>query len=254
MATAPMSEPVVSGWRLSDAQRVRLGQASKLAAGTPAERREAAAIVRGVEAEIAASRDQVETERCVARALERARRAGEAVEIEEVVVGEWRRDEDGALVRRRGELVLDTQTVRRASRVDGLASLYKSGALTDDEKRTGDELRSMFEKAMPPMSVSAYGSTQAGFKDVGHMLVSVAEAGEALADLDRLRRAVGDARTWAVVEAVAGRGATIRSLGAGGDLNMANRQRLKTGLATLKEALKDLKRDRLTKSLASKER
>lgn len=247
MVAKPMSEPVVSGCRLSLDQRERLGEAERLASGTLAERRQAVAMVRAVEGELASARDAVETDAAIARALARARRHGEAFEVETVDVGEWRRAEDGSLARRNGQLVLDVQTVRRASRIDGLANLFKAGALTDDEKRVGDEVRALFARATPPMSVSAYGSTQAGFADVGRMAVSVAEAGSALRDIGRVRAVIDDERTFAVVEAVAGRGATIRSLGDGA-LKAINLDRLKVGLATAKGVLKALKVEAKAKS------
>ena len=77
------------------------------------------------------------------------------------------------------------------------------------------------------------------------MLVSVVEAGSALAVVSEIRRRIADPRTADVLEAVAGRRATIRSLGSGGDLNAANRDRLVRGLAVAKEVLSDLNKRRL---------
>lgn len=253
-AVVPRGPAVVNGARLTQGQRDRLVEAEGLAVGSWRDRQRAAAMVREVEAELTAARAVVEIERGIEERLERARRRGEVFGVETVAVGEWRRDDMGGLARRDGQPILDVQRVRRASRVDGLVSLFKAGSLTDEEKQVGDAYRALFERARPPMSVSAYGSTQAGFKDVGHMLVSVAEAGQALGDVSEIARRIGDARAVAVLEAVAGRGATIRSLGDGGDLKIANRERLKRALKSAKETMAALKKDRETKLLAAKAR
>lgn len=248
--TAPRGPAVVNGKRLSATQRERLAEAEALAAGNWRDRQRAVFLIREVEAEIAAARAGTAVERGIEDTLERARARGEAFEVETVDVGEWRRNEMGGLARRDGQPILDVQTVRRASRIDGLASLHKAGALSDAEKQIGDAYRAVLDRAMPPVSVSGYGSTQAGFKDVGHMLVSVAEAGTALAVISAIHRRVGDARTVAVLEAVAGRGATIRSLGDGGSLKAANLRRLKAGLDVAKCEIESLNEARRTKALA----
>lgn len=250
---APRGPAVVNGKRLTSTQRERLAEAEALAAGSWRDRQRAVSIIREVEAEIAAARAGTAVERGIEDTLERARARGEAFEVETVDVGEWRRNEMGGLARRDGQPILDVQTVRRASRVDGLASLHKAGALSDGEKQIGDAYRLVLDRAMPPVSVSGYGSTQAGFKDVGHMLVSVAEAGSALAIISAIHRRVGDAKAVAVLEAVAGRGATIRSLGAGGDLNAANLRRLKAALHAAKCEFESLNEARRTKALAREE-
>jgi len=253
-ATAPMSEPVVSGRKLSREQRERLGEAERLAAGSPAERRQASAMVREIERELAAAREAEETETAIAAALARARRHGEAFEVEAVDVGEWRRDDDGALVRRKGELVLDVQTVRRASRVDGLVNLYRAGVIDDRAKQWGDAFRRLWERARPPMSTSDYGFKSQGHCDTGRMLVEVALSGSAGAVIGeiarRLLERMGDDRAFEVLCAVAGRGATVRSLGAGGDVNTANRDRLVLALETVSEVLSESR----WKGLAKQER
>jgi hypothetical protein len=241
----PRGPAVVSGRRLTLAQRERLAEAEDLAAGTWRDRQRAAWIIRQVEAELAGARTGSAVERGIEDTLRRAQDRGETFVVETVDVGEWRRNEDGGLARRDGQPILDVQTVRRASRIDGLANLHKSGALNDDQKQIGDAYGQIFDKAKPPVSVSEYGSTTVGFKDVGRMLVSVVEAGNALAVISEIRRRIADARTADVLEAVAGRRATIRSLGCGGDLNTANRDRLVRGLAVAKEVLSDLNKRRL---------
>ena len=242
-ATAPMSEPVVSGCKLSRGQRERLGEAERLAEGSPAERRKAAVMVREVERELADAREAAETEVTIAKALARARRHGEAFEVEAVDVGEWRRNEDGSLARRNGQLVLDVQTVRRASRIDGLANLYKAGVIDDHAKQRGDAFRVLFDRATPPMALSAASVSTGGGCDPGRMLVKVAVAGSAGAVVKeigcRLLGQTGDGRAFGVLCAVAGRGASILSLGAGGNRRAANRDRLVLALATVSEVLSE---------------
>lgn len=233
-AVALAQPVVVNGRSLTATQRDRLIEAERLAGGGLAERKKAAALVRAVEAELRAVVEAVGIEAGIEDTLTRAARRGESFEVEIVDIGEWRRDEDGGLVRRHGLPVLDVQTVRRASRVDGLASLYRSGAISDDEKRTGDACRQVFELAKPPVSSSQYGGTAGGGCDTGRMLVAVAEAGHAAALVSDMAKGCADVKVFAVLEAVAGRGATIRSLGAGGDLNARNLDRLKAGLMAAK--------------------
>lgn len=251
---APMSEPVVNGRRLSRGQRERLGEAERLAAGSWRDRQRAAAIVRAVERELAEAREAESTQAAIDAALDRARKRGEAFEVETVAVGEWRRDEDGALVRRKGELVFDVQTVRRASRVDGLVSLYRSGALDDRQKQTGDRFRQLWERAVPPMAVSDPTPKLGGAPDCARMLVQVALAGSAGAVVReigvRLATRTGDGKAFEVLCAVAGRGLTLRAISSGGDVNTGNRQRLIDALGMVSEVLAE---DRW-KGLAQKER
>jgi hypothetical protein len=249
-----MSEPVVSGRKLSRAQRERLGEAERLAAGSPAERRQASDMVREIERELAAAREAEETEAAIAAALARARRHGEAFEVEEVDVGEWRRDDDGALVRRKGELVLDVQTVRRASRVDGLVNLYRAGVIDDDDKRDAAAFRVLWGRAVPPMAVSDTAPRSGGGSDPDGMLRKVVVSGSAGAVVTEIGRRIsertGDGRAFEVLCAVAGRGATIRSLGDGGDVKASNRERLLLALEAVSEVLAEPK----WKGLANKAR
>lgn len=255
------AEVTVAGQGLTATQRDRLIEAERLAAGGQSERRKAAALVRSVEAELLAAREARQVEAGIVDTLSRATDRGEAFVLETVEVGEFRRDEDGGLVRRGGLPVLDVQKVRRASRIDGLASLYKARAISDQEKETGDAYRVLYERARPPVSTSAYGSTSGGQCDTGRMLVAVAEAGTAGALIGRIVRACGDRKVVAVLEAVAGRGATVRSMGDGGDLNATNLNRLKAGLAVAKclidqyrEEQKARREGPKSKALANQER
>lgn len=250
---ATIAQPVtVNGRCLTATQRDRLIEAERLAVGGLSERKKAAALVRGVEAELTAAREARAVAAGIEDALARAVLRGEAFEVEIVDIGEWRRGEDGGLVRKHGLPVLDVQTVRRASRVDGLASLYKAGAIGDEAKRTGDACRVLFELAMPPVSSSQYGSSAGGGCDTGRMLVAVAEAGNAGALLSKIAKGCGDAKVFAVLEAVAGRGASVRSLGAGGDLNAANLGRLKAGLAVAKCVIEQDRSERKARLEAAK--
>ena len=249
-----MAEAVVSGRKLTRTQRERLAEAEALAAGGLSDNRRAVAIIREIERELAEAREVEATEACIAKALERARRRGEAFEVEAVDVGEWRRNEDGSLARRNGQLVLDVQTVRRASRIDGLANLYKAGVIDDHAKQRGDAFRVLFDQATPPMAVSDTAPSAGGGRDPARMLVKVAVAGSAGAVVTeigcRLLSRTGDGRAFEVLCAVAGRGATIRSLGAGGDVNTANRDRLVLALETVSEVLSESR----WKGLAKQER
>ncbi len=142
-------EVVVSGVGLKPSQRAALVEAERLAAGGLSERRKAAALVRRVEAQLRAAREGLAVEDGIADTLARAEGRGEAFEVETVDVGTFRRDDHGGLVRVKGQPVLDVQTVRRARRADGLASLHRGGWITDDERRIADECRALVEAARP---------------------------------------------------------------------------------------------------------
>lgn len=246
---APLAEPVIAGQRLSRSQRERLALAEGLAAGGWRDRQRAAHIVRVVEAELAAVRLGQDVERGIEDTLARADARGEAFEVDVVDVGDWRRDAMGGLVRRDGQPVLDVQRVRRASRVDGLASLMRAGSLTVDEVQAAETFRVLYDQARPPVSVSGLEPSAGGGVDSGRMLVQVAMAGRALADIGIIRawivRETGGAAAADVVEAVAGRGVTIASMGTGGNAKASNLRRLKAGLAAVKAAVLDLKQKRL---------
>jgi hypothetical protein len=84
------------------------------------------------------------------------------------------------------------------------------------------------------------------------MLVAVAMAGSAAALVGRIAEVCADVKVFAVLEAVAGRGASIRSLGAGGDLNARNLDRLKAGLAAAKCVIDQDRGDRKARHDAPK--
>lgn len=248
---AAEAEPMVIGGRvLTRSQRERLAEAEKLAGGGQAERRKAASLVRQVEAELAAARAEGEVEAGIADTLERARARGEAFDVEVVDVGEWRRNDDGGLARRDGLPILDVKTHRRASRTDGLVSLYRAGSITDEEKRLADAFRALVEAARPPLKAGDLEPSRGGVVDRERSMAAAIARGFAAVRLSMVAHAVGDGRAYAVLDAVAGHGQTIRSLGSGGDLNALNKSRLKAGLAGLKAAMADPK----WKELANQER
>ena len=248
---AAKAEPVVIGGRtLTRSQRERLAEAERLAGGGQSERKKSASLVRQVEAELAAARAESAVEAGIADTLKRARGRGEAYEVEVVDIGEWRRNEDGGMARRDGLPILDVKTHRRASRTDGLASLYRAGSLTDDEKRLGDAFRALVEAARPPVRVADLEGSRGGVVDRERSMAAAIARGYAAVRLSVVAHAVNDGRAYAVLDAVAGHGQTIRSLGAGGDLNALNKSRLKAGLAGLKRAMSDPK----WKELANQER
>lgn len=244
-AAAARGPAVVNGKRLTQGQRERLAEAEVLAAGTWRDRQRAVFIVRQVEAELAAARASSAVERGIEDTLQRAQARSEVFEIETVDVGEWRRNDMGGLARRDGAPILDVQTVRRASRIDGLASAHKAGAISDDDKRVGDAYRVLLEAAQPPVGTSQYGAHLTSVPDKERSMAAAMLRGYAALALSEIARRIADPKTAAVLDAVAGRGATIRSLGDTGSLKAANRDRLIAGLAVAKEVLDDLNRKRL---------
>lgn len=238
--TAPvLAERIVSGRRLTRQQRERLAAAEMLAVGGLADRRRAASIIRDIERELSEARTSEAVEADIADTLARAKARREAFEVELVEVGEWRRNADGTMVRRNGQIVLDVQTVRRASRVDGLANLYKTGAISDQAKLWGDEYRWLTESALPPVCTSALSPSASGGRDPTRMMVKVAAAGCAGAVISEIGRRIADDRTFGVLNAVAGRGQTIRSLGDGGDMKVANKDRLICALRVVEQVLSE---------------
>lgn len=239
---AAAAEPVVvNGRALTRSQRDRLAQAETLAAGGLSERRKAASIVRSVEAELAAARTLSAVDEGIADTLARAEVRGESYETEIVDIGEWRRTEDGGLARRDGLPILDVKAVRRASRTDGLARLYRAGSITDEEKRTGDSFRALCEAARPPVRAGDMEPSRGGVVDREGPMASAMLRGYAAVMLSDIAREIGDGRTFVVLDAVAGRGASIRSLGESGPQRTANLARLKAALAGAKRAMSDPK-------------
>lgn len=223
---AHSAEVVVSGVALRPSQRAALLEAERLAAGGLAERRKAAALVRLVEGQLKAAREGAAVEAAIEDTLLRAEMRGEAFEIETVEVGEFRRDENGGLARVKGQPVLEVQTVRRARRVDGIASLYRAGHLDDDQLRIADEYRQLVEAARPPVGVATI-EPRVGraWADPEAPMAAAMERGQAGARLSEIHSAMTPAQV-AVLQAVAGRGESLRGLVAGGKQWQANRSLL----------------------------
>lgn len=240
----PLVLPTVNGVRLTAAQATVLETAAALAKGGLESRRTAARMVREVERELAAARMAARVAEGVAEtiALERAR--GAAFDQEPAVEAAFRRNEDGSLARDRGRLILDSAKVTRTRRVDGLISLHRAGALSDGELQTADRCRALMAKAAPPVR-SALGVVEGvggGVADTGRLAADAYERAQAGLTVAGLRQAIetaAGARALAVFDAVVGRGVSIRSLGAGGDLNERNRDLLKAAICACAAKLSD---------------
>ncbi len=219
-------EVVVSGVTLRPSQRNALMEAERLAGGGLAERRKAAMLVRLVEGQLKAARDGAAVEAAIEDTLLRAEARGEAFEVETVAVGEFRRDDNGGLARLKGQPILDVQTVRRARRIDGIASLYRAGHLDDDQLRIADEYRQLVEAARPPVGVATI-EPRVGraWSDPEAPMAAAIERGQAGALLSKIHAAM-TRRQAAVLQAVAGRGGSLRGLAAGGKQWQANRSLL----------------------------
>ena len=232
-AEPAQAEVVIGGERLSRSQRGRLETAAGLATGGLEERRKAAAMVRTVEAELREAREITAVTAGLSETLGALRARGVEVVEEEVTEGVWRRDEAGAMVRVKGQPVLDARSVRRMRRADGLLSLHRSGALSDEDLERADRYRALYASAQPPVATSAIGRDQVGggTVDRDRPIVAAIARGKAAVLLGEIRKAVG-ARAADVLEAVAGRGESIRSLVGGGNRWQANRDGLVTSLET----------------------
>lgn len=224
--TAAPVEVVVSGVALRPSQRDALVEAERLAGGGLAERRKAASLVRLVEGQLKAAREGAAVEAAIEDTLLRAEMRGEVFEVETVDVGSFRRDDNGGLARIKGQPVLDVQTVRRARRVDGIARLYRAGHLTDDELRIADEYRQLVETARPPVGVATI-EPRVGkaWSDPEAPMAAAIERGYAGALLTDIHAAMTPEQAR-VLQAVAGRGDSIRGLAAGGKQWQANRSML----------------------------
>jgi len=216
------AEVRVGGAVLKPSQRVALAEAERLASGGLEERRKAAALVRAVEAELRAARDGVIVQDGVVDTLARAEARGEMFEVEAAEVGEWRRDGHGALVRIKGQPILDVKTVRRARRVDGLASLHRAGRLSDRQMETGRGLRSLFQAIMPPVGAASLEPViGASWSDPEAPMAAAVQRGfdaEALSDMLALLTPA----QVRVLHAVVARGLTLGALAGGGRRWQAN--------------------------------
>lgn len=248
----PVEAVVVNGQKLDRGQALALERAAMLASGSVEQRRQAAALVRGVERQLGAAEQARDVAAGVVETV--AVLGGQRVEVvvEEVEVAAFERDRHGAVVRHQGEPVLRSETVRRARRVDGLTSLLQSSALTQAEYETGMLYRRMVERAQASVGSSLGERTGVASVSSDKAVWAAIERGLAAVRLRLVRRAVGDARAMVVLDAVAGRGVTVRSLGGGGRGSMQDGQRLVAALGKAGPLLR-VSDEQLKKALANQE-
>ena len=204
------TETRVGGRVLNASQSARLDRATRLAAGSLNDRRRAARIVRSVQDELAATAEAEAVQADMERA---AAHLSESV-VETVAEAEFLRDQDGVALRDgEGQLLAPkVRHVTRRRRVDGIASLFQVGALCEAEKRWGDAYRDLYASALPPIGYSSFEGGRGGSVDKEALMCAAIERGQAAVLLARIRVACGEEGA-AVLEAVAGRGETIRGMG-----------------------------------------
>ncbi|MNS13122.1 hypothetical protein D3C72_447090 [compost metagenome] len=217
---------VINGQVLNRTQAVALERAAELAKGSVEQRRQAAAMVRRVEGQLASAREAVAVEAGIVEtvAVLGGKKAGVALEM--VETASFVRDGHGAVLRHQGEPVLKVERATRAKRVDGLASLYQSGALSGAEHEDGMLYRHMVAKAQASVGSSLNERTGAPRMNSDGAVWAALDRGYAALRLRLVKSAIGNDRTMEVLDAVAGRGVTIRTLGGGGDVRGGNTKRL----------------------------
>ncbi|MGE7196901.1 hypothetical protein [Brevundimonas naejangsanensis] len=221
---------VVNGQTLNRAQAEALERAAVLAKGSIEERRQAAAMVRRVERQLSAAREAAAVAAGIAETVKALGGSDAGVAVEVVETATFVRDTHGAVLRHQGEPVLKVETATRAKRVDGLESLLKSGALGADDHEAGLLYRRMVARAQASVGSSLNERSAAPRMSSDGAVWSALERGYAALRLRLVRAAIGDERSMAVLDAVAGRGITIRTLGGGGDVRAANVRRLVSAL------------------------
>ncbi len=217
---------IVNGQALNRAQAVALERAAVLAQGSIEERRQAAAIVRRVERQLAAAREAEAVANGIVETVEVLGGADAGVTLEVVETASFVRDTHGAVLRHQGEPVLKVETATRAKRIDGLENLLKSGALDARDHEDGLLYRRMVAKAQASVGSSLTERSAAPRMSSDGAVWSALERGYAALRLRLVRAAIADERAMAVLDAVAGRGVTIRTLGGGGDVRAENGRRL----------------------------
>ena len=228
-----LAEERVNGRVISASQAERLLRATGLSIGSAEDRRQAAAIIRKVEAELAEARMVEVVDIGLDETIARMTARGEEVEDGEAVEAEFIRDRFGAVMRHQGEPMLKTKRGRRISRVDGLRSLHRSGALTDAEVGIANRVRALAEAARPPISsgqinpVRVDGGLAATSDD---LVVAAIGRGDASVRLTMIMRAANPYS--ALLSAVVIEGKSIRTCGEDGNMRRANAGRLKRILAT----------------------
>ncbi|HAL06363.1 MAG TPA: hypothetical protein DCP26_03265 [Brevundimonas sp.] len=217
---------VVNGQTLNRAQSEALERAAILAKGSIEDRRQAAAMVRRVERQLLAAREAAAVAAGIAETVQALGGSEAGIAVEVVETASFVRDTHGAVLRHQGEPVLKVETATRAKRVDGLESLLKSGALDADDHEAGLLYRRMVAKAQASVGSSLNERSAAPRMSSDGAVWSALERGYAALRLRLVRAAIGDERSMAVLDAVAGRGVTIWSLGGGGDVRAGNVRRL----------------------------
>lgn len=241
---------VINGQVLNRTQAVALERAAELAKGSVEQRRQAAAMVRRVEGQLASAHEAVAVEAGIVEtvAVLGGEEAGVALEV--VETASFARDGHGAVLRHQGEPVLKVERATRAKRVDGLVSLYQSGALSGAEHEDGMLYRQMVAKAQASVGSSLNERTGAPRMNSDGAVWAALDRGYAALRLRLVVTAVGDARAMEVLDAVAGRGVTVWSLGGGGDVRAGNVKRLVLALRVAGPLLR-VSDEKLKKALAN---
>lgn len=221
---------IINGQALNRAQAVALERAAVLATGSIEDRRQAAAMVRRVEGQLASAREAAAVEAGIVDSVIALGGAEAGVTLEVVETASFVRDTHGAVLRHQGELVLKVETATRAKRVDGLESLWKSGALDDQALEDGMLYRQTVAKAQASVGSSLNERTGAPRMNSDGAVWSALDRGLAAVRLRLVKAAVGDPRAMEVLDAVAGRGVTIRMLGGGGNERVCNTKLLARAL------------------------
>jgi hypothetical protein len=221
---------IVNGQALNRAQAVALERAAVLAVGSIEERRQAAAMVRRVEGQLRSARDAAAVEAGITETVATLGGKKAGIETELVETASFVRDGHGCVVRHQGEPVLKVETATRAKRVDGLESLWKSGALSDQALADGMLYRQTVAKAQASVGSSLNERAGAPRMNSDGAVWAALDRGLSAVRLRLVKTAVADARSMEVLDAVAGRGVTIRTLAGGGDVRENNTRRLAQAL------------------------
>lgn len=229
---------IVNGQALNRAQAVALERAAVLAQGSLEERRQAASMVRRVEGQLASAREAAAVEAGIVESVVALGGAEAGVTLEVVETASFVRDTHGAVLRHQGEPVLKVETATRAKRVDGLESMWKSGWLDDQGLADGMLYRQTVAKAQASVGSSLNERTGAPRMNSDGAVWSALDRGLAAVRLRLIKTAIGDARAMEVLDAVAGRGVTIRTLGGGGNERVCNTKLLVSALGIAGPLLK----------------
>lgn len=244
---------VVNGRALNRSQALLLERAAELAGGSLEHRRQAQVLVRRVEAQLADAAEAAAVEADMARVASVA--GAEVVRVERVEVASFVRDAHGAVMRHQSEPVMKVEAVTRMRKVDGLESLLTSGALDRAAYEVGMLYRAAVARAQPSVASSLQERTGVARGSNDAAVVAGLERAIAGLRLRLVRTAVADDKAMAVLDGVAGRGVTVRSLVAGGDARARATGRLVAALRAAEPLLRvsDEKiREALLRSRATK--